>query len=196
MKTTTVVLAVLVVIAFSLGVAQEKNGATTKKVDIPPEATAKLVFPIIEKHGGIRARSAAIEQPRAGAKVVFDITSDSKPDEINKGLDRVARLLNLYGAAGLKAQDVRIATVLHGDATKLVLKDASFKARLMVENNPYLPLIRALQKAGVEVSVCGQALGYKGFADDEVADGIPIAAAALTVVINKQSEGFAYIPVP
>ena len=40
------------------------------------------------------------------------------------------------------------------------------------------------------------ALNYKGFPDSEVADGISIAAAALTVVINKQTDGYAYIPVP
>jgi hypothetical protein len=31
-------------------------------------------------------------------------------------------------------------------------------------------------------------------ADDEVADGIPIAAAALTVLINKQADGYSYLP--
>ena len=46
----------------------------------------------------------AAEQPRKGAKAVFDITADAKPGEVNQGLERVARLLNLYGAAGLTAQ--------------------------------------------------------------------------------------------
>jgi intracellular sulfur oxidation DsrE/DsrF family protein len=48
----------------------------------------------------------------------------------------------------------------------------------------------------VDVFVCGQALSYKGFPDNEVTDGIPIAAAALIVVINKQTDGYSYIPVP
>ena len=34
------------------------------------------------------------------------------------GLEYVAGLLNLYGAAGLKATDVKIVVVLHGEATK------------------------------------------------------------------------------
>ena len=156
----------------------------------------QLVFPIISTHGGVRPRPQAVEQPRAGAKVVFDATADAKPADINKGLDRVARLLNLYGAAGLKAGDVKITIVLHGEATKSVLNDAAYTARFQIEQNPNLPLIRELQKAGVEVLVCGQALNYKGFPDGDVADGIPIAAAALTVVINKQADGYSYIPVP
>jgi len=173
-------------------------------VQVPPLASAQdtsvtpgqLVFPIIARHGGVLPRPKAVEQPRAGAKVVFDTTADAKPADVNKGLDRVARLLNLYGAAGLKAQDVTITIVLHGEATKTVLNDTAYKARFQIEQNPNLPLIRELQKAGVEVLVCGQALNYKGFSDGEVADGIPIAAAALTVAINKQSDGYSYLPVP
>ena len=52
------------------------------------------------------------------AKVVFDATTETKPSDVNKALDRVARLMNLYGAIGLKAQDVKITIVLHGEATK------------------------------------------------------------------------------
>ena len=165
---------------------------------MPTDAPAapKLEFPIIPKHGGVLSRSKAVEQPRAGAKVVFDATADASPAEVNKGLDRVARLLNLYGAAGLKAQDVKITIVLHGEATKSVLNDTAYKARFGIEQNPNLPLIGELQKAGVEVFVCGQALNYKGFPDVEVAHEVPIAAAALTVVINKQLDGHSYIPVP
>jgi intracellular sulfur oxidation DsrE/DsrF family protein len=48
----------------------------------------------------------------------------------------------------------------------------------------------------MEVLVCGQAVNYKGFPDGEVTDGVPIAAAALTVVVNKQTDGYSYIPVP
>jgi intracellular sulfur oxidation DsrE/DsrF family protein len=56
-------------------------------------------------------------------------------------------------------------------------------------------LIKKLQELGVEIYVCGQALNYKNFEDSEVADQIPIASAALTVVTNKQVDGFSYIPV-
>lgn len=156
----------------------------------------RLEFPIIRNFGGVLPRPQAAEQPRANAKVIFDVTADSKPAEVNKGLERVARLLNLYGTAGLKATDVKIAVVLHGEATKSVLKDADYQRRFEADHNPNLPLIRDLQKAGVEIYVCGQALNYKGFGDDEVAAGIPIAAAALTVIVNKQMDGYAYLPVP
>jgi intracellular sulfur oxidation DsrE/DsrF family protein len=167
-------------------------------VNASPAQDAKppMVYPIIADHGGVVARPTAQQPPRAGAKVVFDVTADAKPAGVNKGLDRVARLLNLYGAAELRSSDIRIVIVFHGEATKTVLSDAAYQCRFGLEQNPNLPLLRALQQHGVQVLVCGQALNYKEIADQELADAIPIAAAAMTTVINKQMDGYAYLPIP
>jgi hypothetical protein len=51
--------------------------------------------------------------------------------------------LNLYGAAGLKAGDVKIAAVCHGDADMAALSDAAYLARFKLTANPNLPLIGA-----------------------------------------------------
>jgi intracellular sulfur oxidation DsrE/DsrF family protein len=154
----------------------------------------KLIYPIIPNVGGVVPLPNAAEQPREGAKVVFEITADARPADLNKGVERVARLLNLYGSAGLKASDVKIAMVLHGEATKSALSDAAYKERTGVEKNPNLAVIAELRKAGGEVFVCGQALAYKGMRQSEVAEGIKVASAALTVVINKQGDGYSYVP--
>src|SRR5205823_3718450 len=85
-----------------------------KTPQVPKPAESKLVYPIIPNAGGVVPLPTAAEQPRKGAKVVLDVTASSTPAEVNAGLDRAARLLNLYGAAGLEAGDVKIAVVLHG----------------------------------------------------------------------------------
>lgn len=161
-----------------------------------PPGEAKLTYPIIPNAGGVVPLPKAAEQPRKGAKVVFDITAAAKPADVNKGLERVARLLNLYGSAGLKASDVKVALVLHGEATKSVLTDAAYKAKFGGDKNPNLPVLRDLQKAGVEVFVCGQALAYKGIKESEVEKDITVAIAALTVIVNRQTDGYACVPVP
>src|SRR5437879_6223371 len=104
-----------------------------------------LVFPLVPDHGGIVPLPKAAEQPRKGAKAVFDITADAKPGDVNKGLEHVARLLNLYGAARLTGGDVKIAAVCHGAADKAVLSDAAYAARFKVAANPNLPLMRNLK---------------------------------------------------
>jgi intracellular sulfur oxidation DsrE/DsrF family protein len=158
------------------------------------QAEKKLVYPIIPNVGGVVPLPNAAEQPRKGAKVVFDITADAKSSDLNKGLERVARLLNLYGSAGLKASDVKIALVMHGEATKSVLANDLYKSKFGTDKNPNLAVIGELREAGVEVFVCGQALAYKGFEESEVSDGVKVASAALTVIINRQTDGYSYVP--
>lgn len=181
-------------VAHGFDEAEKSHPVPAAKATPAAKSLLPLAYPIIATHGGVVARLTATDQPRAGAKVVFDVTVDAKPTEVNKGLDRAARLLNLYGASGLQAKDVSITVVLHGEATKTALSDAGYEAHFEAESNPNLPLIRELQKAGVEVLVCGQALNYKSFPDQEVAAEIQIAAAAMTVVINRQLDGYAYLP--
>src|SRR5438067_6592236 len=137
--------AIVVIAALVLTVALAAGGAQGQ----PTPDKAGLIYPLVSGHGGALPLPRAAEQPRKGAKAVFDITADAKPGEVNKGLEQVARLLNLYGAAGLTAGDVKIAAVCHGAADKAVLSDAAYVARLNVAANPNLPLIRDLKKAGV-----------------------------------------------
>ena len=162
----------------------------------PPSDDAGLVYPLVPGHGGVVPLPRAAEQPRKGAKAVFDVTAAAKPGEVNRGLEHVARLLNLYGAAGLTAQDVKIAVVFHGEANKAVLSDAAYAARFKGAANPNLPVIRDLKKAGVEVFVCGQSLHDLGFKAEEVAEDVPVADSAMLVLVNKQTDGYAYIPAP
>ena len=138
-------------ISLVLTVARATGGAQGQ----PPPGKTGLIYPLVAGHGGVVPLPRAPEQPRKGAKAVFDVTAGAKPSEVNKGLEQVARLLNLYGAAGLKAENVKIAAVFHGEADKAVLSDAVYVARFNVAANPNLPLIRDLKKAGVEVFVCG-----------------------------------------
>jgi intracellular sulfur oxidation DsrE/DsrF family protein len=159
----------------------------------PPNKSG-LVYPLVPGHGGVVPLPRAAEQPRKGAKAVFDITADAKSGEVNPGLEQIARLLNLYGAAGLTAGDVKIATVCHGAADKAVLSDAAYAARFKFAANPNLPLIRDLKKAGVELFVCGQSLHDLGYNSEEVAEEVPVADSAMLVLVNKQTDGYAYIP--
>jgi intracellular sulfur oxidation DsrE/DsrF family protein len=159
----------------------------------PPDKTG-LIYPLVAEHGGVVPLPQAAEQPRNGAKAVFDITADAEPGAVNKGLEQIARLLNLYGAAGLKAGDVKIAAVCHGNADKAVLSDTAYLARFKLAANPNLPLIRDLKKAGVEVFVCAQSLHDLEFNAAEVAQEVPVADSAMLVLINKQADGYAYIP--
>lgn len=161
------------------------------------DAAADLVYPVIEGFGGVVRIPEAIDAPQPGMKMVLDVTADTKdPAEVNKGLDRAARILNLYGAYGLKSSDIKLTVVLHGEATKAALMNNGWEKRFQSPTNPNLKLIKALKDSGVEVVVCGQALHYKKIGENEVASDIRIAAAAFSVLMNRQSAGYSYVPVP
>jgi intracellular sulfur oxidation DsrE/DsrF family protein len=173
-----------------------RSGHTRGKIVLAVIPAKKLVYPIIPNVGGAMPLPQAAEQPRPGAKVVFEITAGAKPDEVNKGVVRMARMLNVYGAAGLKATDVKVAAAFHGEAINTVLTDAAYQAKFGVEKNPNLPVLNDLRKAGVEVFVCGQALAIQGIDEADVAEGVSVAAAALTVLISRQNDGYVYVLVP
>lgn len=154
-----------------------------------------LLFPEIAKYGGIVRSPDAAEPPRSGAKVIFDITADGKPEEVNKGLESVARYLNLNAEAGHKPTDVKLALVLHGGATKAALSDSGYAKHTNTAKNPSLELIRELRTCGVEVFVCGQSLARNKYAPTEVASDVVIAVSAMTVNVNKQQDGYAYLSI-
>ncbi|MBI3464589.1 MAG: DsrE family protein [Planctomycetes bacterium] len=156
----------------------------------------KFSFPLIKGYGGVATVPQATEQPQKGVRVVFDITAESKPEEVNRGLESVARYLNLNAQAGNAPSDVKLALVLHGGATICALTDEAFRRHAQGEHNPNLPLIRKLREHGVEVLVCGQSLARKGYSTNDVADELTVAASAMTVNINKQLLGFAYLSIP
>ena len=153
----------------------------------------KFVNPLVAEYGAIAPQPDAAEQPRKGMKIVFDITSEAKPEEVLKGLESAARYLNLNAQAGRAPGDVRLALVLHGTATKGALNDSAYASKTGAVKNPNLALVRELKKHGVEVFVCGQSLARNKFALSDVAAEFTVAASAMTVNANKQQDGYAYI---
>ncbi|WP_437188326.1 DsrE family protein [Planctomicrobium sp. SH668] len=141
--------------------------------------------------GGVAELTGAPGAPKQGGKIVFDITISNKPEEVNAGLERAARVLNLYGAGGMNTRDVQISLVLHGDAAFCVQTDASATD----SKNPNRELIAALNRAGVEIFVCGQTLARKKIPHSNVSEGVTIATSAMTALVNHQVDGYSLMTV-
>ena len=137
----------------------------------------------------------AAHQPEAGTKMVFDITGAGKANEILKGLDRVAMFLNFAAENGpVKKDQFEIAVVFHGNATAASLDDGAYAKATDAAKNPNLPLIEELRSHGVRFYVCGQALARKKYPMEHVADDVTMATSALTVIVNEQNNGAAFVP--
>ena len=83
--------------------------------------------------------------------------------------------------------------VAYGPATPLALNDAQYRAKFGVAN-PNLPLIAELRKAGVDVSVCGQAVAEHDFQYDWVDKSVTLALSGLTTVTTLEHQGYDLMP--
>ncbi|TWT52143.1 DsrE family protein [Allorhodopirellula solitaria] len=167
-----------------------------------PTGEPEFQYPLIKGHGGIVAVPDASQQPKKNSKVLLDITSDDLSGGVLKGFDRAALILNQYTQASAGTDNgFQMALILHGSATKAALGDEAYVKHsnpyarsLGTEKNPNRALLEDLKKHGVEIYVCAQALAHHGYAIDELAKPVTTAVSAATVNINKQMEGYAYIP--
>jgi hypothetical protein len=74
-----------------------------------------------------------------------------------------------------------------GDVT-----DHAYRSRFGTAN-PHPKLIEALQDAGVELHVCGQALARQGIPDAAVDHGITIDFSAMTTLVLLQQRGWSLV---
>jgi intracellular sulfur oxidation DsrE/DsrF family protein len=166
--------------------------------EVPGESKERkgsaLQFPIIEGYGGVIEAPDAVEAPRKGMKVVFDVTAeDANPSKPLPGLIRAAVLLNLAGQVGLKANDLELVVVVHGAAASAVLDDQAYQVRTD-RRHPHGDLLQKLSKAGVRLLVCAQTLERQKLDRTRLRSEVKVAASAVSAVVNLQAKGFAYVP--
>ena len=160
-------------------------------------APAGQLYPVIPQFGGIMPVPSAAERPdpKLRYRVLFNITKAApSPDKINPSLEKVARFVTLLGADKVRPAAGDIVAIIHGPATPLILQNAPYATRTKIAENPNVALVAALQKAGVSVQVCNQAMIGNGITSDQVAPGIVIDDSALTTLANLQLRGYALIP--
>lgn len=184
-----VLLVGIVVLRSPFSDAQPKEPGGQPKAE---KVSLALEYPRVAAYGGVVPVANGVERPRNGSKLVVDLTTGKVEGEVNTGLEKVARYLNLYALGGV--EDVSIVVVIHGDATPIVLTDRAFAEATGAERNTNRELIRLLASEGVELTVCGQSLAHRGHAAAEVIPEISVAHSALTALVNRQMDGYALIP--
>lgn len=148
-------------------------------------------FPIIENFGGIYEIPDSIDpEPDMEYNIVIDLkTLQRDKASLNPGLNNVARMMNLHGLGGVKAEDLNVAVVIHGGATDLVIDNNAYQKRYEMDN-PNLELIDTLKEAGIEIYVCGQSLIAREYAFDELNPQIKKGLSMLTVFTTYMNNGY------
>lgn len=130
-----------------------------------PLASAEPIWqnPVIRGHKVHPMPEAAVQPSRDREyKILFDVTKAAGTrDQVNPGLEHVARLINLFALAKVPPEKLKIVAVPYDPATAGVLDDRHYREKYQFDN-PDRKLINALKRAGVIVYVCGQALAHRG----------------------------------
>ena len=149
--------------------------------------------PAIKDFGPVHVWPGASDRPNARTtyKALFDVTQGNPAaDKVNPGLDHIARAVNTFAAAGVPLSHLKFDVIIHGGATPIALGEKAYMAKYG-HANPNLAVIEALKKAGVNVMVCGNALGDMEFTPAEVNPDIKVALSALSTLIIQQNQGYA-----
>lgn len=152
-------------------------------------------YPAIQGYGPEHVWPGAVERPQAGTtyKALFDLTQGkAAADQVDPGLDHIARTINIFAAAGVPLAHLKFAVIIHGPATPIVLGAAAYRAKFG-HPNPNLAVIAALRRAGVDLMVCGNALGDMHLTPAQVNPQVHVALSALSTVIILQNRGYALV---
>lgn len=135
--------------------------------------------------------AAYMPDPNAVYKVVFAMTRGSDdPSKVSPAIERVARAVNLFTAAGVPLDHLKFVAIAYGAATPVALDDKHYEDQFLV-HNPNLPIIRELRKAGIDVVVCGQAVAEYKYQFDWLDHDVPVALSGVTTITELQLKGYA-----
>jgi len=122
-------------------------------------------------------------------KVAFDVADAAEPGKINRRLESAARFLNMHGEAGVPAENMQVAIVVHGGAAMDLVNDAKYGSP-----NANAGLIKALTGAGVTVQLCGQTAAYRDIAASDLLPGVTLSLSAMTAHAQLQQDGYTLNP--
>ncbi|MEW5834974.1 MAG: DsrE family protein [Pseudomonadota bacterium] len=189
----------LALVALALGAALPASGAfaagATSAAKAAPAVT--WVYPLVPKFGGVHPRPDVDMQldPKADYKVFVDVVSaDPGSDQPYHSLQRLARLVNLMGYAKMPPSHVHIVALLDREAGLAALTDDAYRRYdKKSPGNPNLPLLHALQKAGVKLMVCSQAMAGMGLKDSDIDPSVTITLSGLSDPVIYGQRGYTFM---
>jgi intracellular sulfur oxidation DsrE/DsrF family protein len=125
-------------------------------------------------------------------KVVFDIgRSFDNPSQPNALIETAARFINMHREAGVPAENIKVALVIHASASTEILKNEFYHEKFPeVAVNPNAELISQLSDQGVELILCGQTAAHRKITKAQTLPQVKIALSAMTALVQLQNQGY------
>ncbi|GAA4719211.1 DsrE family protein [Sphingomonas lutea] len=170
-------------------------GALAGLVSSPALADASKFShgPVIQGFGAVAKVDADLAIPaNLDHKIAYDIGSGS-PGTKSKGLDGVARLINMLAANGVPMSRIHPAVVVHNAALWDVTTDAKYTQQFGTAN-PNTELVKQLLAKGVPIYVCGQSAAMSDVAKADLIPGVKVALSAMNAHAILDSQGYSLNP--
>lgn len=164
--------------------------------------TVKVMYPAIKDLWAPVAVVEGIDElpdPKMEYNIVIDFTviptvgdSGSKLDSAsaNWGLSDIGRLYNMHLAAGIPKEKIHLVVAVHSFASRCFLNNDAYQKKFKI-NNPNIPVIEELDRAGVRFLLCGQSLNWMGDKKEMLLPQAKISLTAQTTLSSYQLKGYA-----
>lgn len=149
--------------------------------------------PLLENYGENAVVSGAQFSANTSFKVAFDVGKPAIAGELNRKFNSLARFLNMHVRAGVKAENIELALVVHGKAAFDLLQNNHYKDEFKT-NNANEDLLQVLMKHNVRVMLCGQTAAAYNITKDKLIDGVELPLSAMTAHALLQQSGFTINP--
>jgi intracellular sulfur oxidation DsrE/DsrF family protein len=113
----------------------------------------------------------------------------AKPDSVVPGFREAASFLYVSDANNVPRANVHLAVVVWGTATHSLLKNEAYKAAKGTDNAS-IPLLQALNDAGVQVIVCGVALINRKLSPSDLLPFVKVAPTATHALATLHAQGY------
>ncbi len=154
------------------------------------DISAFTTGPAIKDYGPVAAVPGAMPVPADTVfKVAFDSRKAGEGDKPNRTLETAARFINMHVKAGVPAENIHLAVIVHGPAHRDLLH-----ASARGEPNPSGVLISQLIAHGVEIHLCGQTAGFYDVGVEDLLPGVRMSLSAMTSHALLQQQGYTLNP--
>lgn len=151
--------------------------------------------PVFTDFGQVYAVDPDVPVPKdAVFKLFFEISEGAAPGTINTKVNSAGRFINMHVAAGVPAENIHIALVVHGTAGMDLLKDAAYRARNGGKPNASAAAVSQLLAHGVDIYLCGQSAAGRNYPGKDLIPGVKVSLSAMTMYALLQQQGYTFNP--
>ncbi|GAA0472060.1 hypothetical protein GCM10009096_11430 [Parasphingorhabdus litoris] len=126
--------------------------------------------------------------------IAFDVVKKAEAGKLNRTIESAARFINMHVTAGVPAENIKIAIVVHGGAALDLTKQQLYGTRNDGATNGSADAIAQLQKHGVEFRLCGQSAAAHKITNADLLPGVKMDLSAMTAHALLQQQGYTLNP--